>query len=235
MARRVRQLDLDLREAPRWGGRRAGAGRKCGPSPRHSHRARAPLAARFPCHVTLRVRRGLPSLRTRRLVAELRRRFAPACERGRFRLVHYSLQRDHLHLIVEAASARDLANGMKAVAARFAHGVNRVLAHSGAVLADRYHLRILRTPREVRSALAYVLLNARKHWRQRFGVAPPVRLDEASSGRWFDGWRTPPPPGGRVPPGGQRAGPEVAPPRTWLLAAGWRRHGLIDPTEVPGI
>ena len=135
-----------------------------------------------------------------------------------------------MHLVVEAASARHLANGMKALAARFARGVNRVLARSGAVLADRYHLRILRTPREVRSAIAYVLLNVRKHWRQSHGVAPPVRLDEASSGRWFDGWRRRPGEGPYA-----RAGPrDVALPRTWLLAAGWRRHGLIDPAEVPG-
>jgi REP element-mobilizing transposase RayT len=180
--------------------------------------------------VTLRVCRGLPSLRTRRLVADLRRRFAPACERGRFRLVHYSIQADHLHLIVEATSARDLANGMKAIAARLARGVNRFVGRSGSVLADRYHLRILRTPREVRSALAYVLLNVRKHWWQHRGVAPPLRMDEASSGRWFEGWRSRPP----ESPGAGSGPREVAGPRTWLLAVGWRRHGLIDPAEVPG-
>jgi len=98
------------------------------------------------------------------------------------------------------------------------------------VLFGRYHLRILRTPREVRNALAYVLLNARKHWVQRFGQAPPVRLDEASSWRWFDGWR-------REAPAGAPPRPddpiEVAAPRTWLLSRGWRRHGLVDPAEVP--
>ena len=114
----VGSSSLDLRERARWGGRRAGAGRKCGPSPRHAHRARAPLAACFPCHVTLKVRRGLPSLRTVKLVRELERSFAAACERGRFRLVHYSIQNDHLHAIVEATSERDLASGMKSIGAR---------------------------------------------------------------------------------------------------------------------
>ena len=188
------------------------------------------MAARFPCHVTLRLRRNLPSLRSRRFVGELRRFLRPARERRGFRLVHYSVQVDHIHLIVEAASSRDLACGMKSIAARIARGVNRVFSRRGPVVADRYHRRVLRTPREVRSALAYVLLNVRKHWRQRFGVAPPVRLDEASSGRWFDGWR-------REPREDSCAGSgprEVAAPRTWLLAAGWRRHGLIDPAEVPG-
>ena len=222
------QLALDLRPSPRWGGRREGAGRKPGACPCDAHSRRPALAARFPCHVTLRVRRGLPSLRNRRFVTELRRRLRPACERRRFRLVHYSIQTDHIHLIVEASCSPDLARGMKSIAARIARTVNRVFSLRGPVLADRYHRRVLRTPREVRNALAYVLLNVRKHWRQRHGLAPPVQLDEASSGRWFDGWR-------REPPGGARAGPrEVAQPRTWLLITGWRRHRLIDPGEVPG-
>jgi hypothetical protein len=90
MARRIRQLDLDLRAPSRWGGRRAGAGRKRGPDPRDPHRKRVSLAARFPCHVTLKVRRGIPSLRTVKLVRELERSFGAACERGRFRLAEYS-------------------------------------------------------------------------------------------------------------------------------------------------
>ncbi|MEN8159527.1 MAG: hypothetical protein ABFS41_05570, partial [Myxococcota bacterium] len=86
-------------------------------------------------------------------------------------------------------------------------------------------------------ALAYVLLNARRHWaKARGGRRPPVRLDTASSARWFDGWqvawraRLEPP--GAAGPG---AAPEVAPPHTWLLRLGWRRHGLVDPSEVPGV
>ena len=110
-----------------------------------------------------------------------------------------------------------------------ARAVQRAFGLSGPVLRGRYHLRVLRTPREVRNALAYVLLNARKHWRERHGSPPPEGLDEASSGRWFEGWRRAL--GSREPPPGP---PEVAPPRTWLLAVGWRRHGRIDPAEVPG-
>jgi len=93
-----RQLTLDLRPPRHWGGKREGAGRKPGPSPRDPHRRRTALAARFPCHVTLRVRRGVPSLRSRRLVKELRYRLRGACERRRLRLVHYSIQSDPLHL-----------------------------------------------------------------------------------------------------------------------------------------
>jgi len=181
--------------------------------------------------VTLRVRPGVPSLRTVSVVREFRRSLAEASERGDFRVAHYSLQGDHLHLIAEADDARALANGLKSIGARLARAVNRVLGRSGPVLDGRYHHRVLRTPREVQRALAYVLLNARHHLRRRRGAGNASRvLDPASSGRWFDGWRTHA--ASLLPKGGAR--PEVAAPRTWLLRVGWRRHGLVDPGETPG-
>jgi hypothetical protein len=143
--------------------------------------------------------------------------------------VHYSLQRDHVHLIVEAAGKAAMGSGMKSVSARLARCAHRVFRLTGPVLDGRYHLRVLKTPREVRNALAHVLLNVRKHWQQRRGIAPPVRLDEASSGRWFDGWQRRP----RGPTGEENA-LEVAQAHSWLLRKGWRRHGLVDPAEVPG-
>jgi len=110
---------------------------------------------------------------------------ARACERGTFRVVHYSLQSNHVHLVVEAAHRAALARGMVAVGSRLARAVNRVFGRRGPVLADRYHLRVLKTPREVRNALRYVLLNARRHASRLSGK---VLLDPASSARWFDGW-----------------------------------------------
>ena len=143
--------------------------------------------------------------------------------------MHYSIQRDHVHLIVEAAGRDALGNGMKSIGSRLARAVNRVFGRTGPALSGRYHVRTLRTPREVRNAIAYVLLNARKHWRERHGSVPPIRLDEASSGRWFEGWKRKP-----RGPTGVDGGQEVAAARTWLLCTGWRRHGLVDPAEVPG-
>ena len=143
--------------------------------------------------------------------------------------MQYSLQSDHVHLIVEAASKDALGCGMKAVASRLARAANRVFGRSGRVLAGRYHLRVLETAREVRNAIAYVLLNVRKHGRKRQGHAPPVMIDAASSGRWFEGWRV------DAPLSDENLGVrEVAPARSWLLTTGWRKWGLIDPAEVPG-
>jgi putative transposase len=83
----------------------------------------------------------------------------------------------------------------------------------------------------VRRALAYVLLNARRHLAKRRHIAgtEPVRLDPASSARWFDGWRA----GFGHDEVDVTHRPEVARPRTWLLRVGWRRHGLVDPGELP--
>jgi len=183
-------------------------------------------------HVTIRVKANLPSLRDGRFVREWRRSLAEASERGPFRVAHYSLQGDHAHLIVEAHGKEALANGMKSIAARLARAANRVFGRSGPVLDGRFHHRSLRSPREVRRALAYVLLNARRHLAKSRGVsrAAPAHLDGASSARWFDGWRPEVGSGLRSATGA----PEVARPRTWLLRVGWRRHGLVDPAEGPG-
>ena len=227
---RLKQLTFhDVRMRTGRGGPRAGAGRPPGPRPLVLHRERERIPGNCPVHVTCRVRKDVPGLRTKRLVREFRRSLAKACERGRFRVVHYSIQRNHVHLLVEAQGKKELASGMKSVGARSARAVNRVFSRSGPVLDGRFHHHVLRTPREVRSALAYVLLNVRKHWVQARKGTPPVRLDEASSGRWFEGWKRPPPARGTV---GLR---DVAPARSWLMTIGWRRYGLIDPGEVPGV
>src|SRR5262245_8591087 len=220
------QLTLRLGERHGWGGRRAGVGRKPGSHPPVPHRRREGFTARFPAHVTVKLLPGLPSLRSVPRVRALERSFAVTRDRGDFRLVHYALQTTHAHLVVEATDASALARGMMAVGARIALAFNRTFGLRGRVLAERFYARVLRSPREVRNALAYVLLNTRRHARRVLGGA---RVDPASSGRWFDGWRREP----LVNEGSVAAIP-VTQPRTWLLAVGWRRHGLIDPEEIPG-
>jgi len=234
MARRRSQLSLSFPERPRWGGRRLRAGRKreLDGGPRHAERPHLPRP--LPAHVTLRVRRDVPTLRSVRIVHEIERSFAKGCARPGFRLVHYSLQGNHAHLLVEARDKTALGRGMMAIASRVARAVNRVAERSGPVLAGRYHLRLLPTPREVRNALRYVLLNGRRHAAGAGTIAAPVNLDRASSARWFDGWKRWVPSARANAPAASSPRPPVARARTWLLAVGWRRHGLIDPGDVPG-
>lgn len=205
-----------------WGGRRKGAGPEPrGERPGVSHRGRAPLAARFPVEVTMRVKQGLPSLRGLREHAALRAAIIAGCERGGFRLVHYSVQSNHLHLIVEGSCRNALSRGLQGLAIRMARALNRLWRRLGSVFADRYHDRILRSPREVWNALRYVLNNARKHgaWSSH------TRLDPLSSSAWFDGWRERPPECAASSP--------IALARTWLLRVGWRFHGLISIAAAP--
>ena len=206
-----------------WGGQRKGAGRKpAGARAGVSHHARAKLASRFPVHVTVRLKEGLPGLRSKPVYAALRAAFAAGCNRDGFRLVHYSVQRDQLHMLVESTDGTRLSRGMQGLLIRVAWALNRLWSRSGKVFADRYHARVLRTPREVRSALAYVLNNARRH-----GLRLAQGLDHFASGWWFDGWRE----SFRTP--GMPAACPVAAARTWLLGVGWRRHGLLRVHDVP--
>ncbi len=218
------QLSLELRAPARHGGRREGSGRKAGPNPLIRHRSRPRLATQHPCHVTLRLRDGVPPLRAPAFVRAFEETLARGCERGEFRLVHYALLRDHAHLIVEARDRYALGRGMKSLSLRMVWAMRRAFGWRGGLLADRYHLRVLKTPREVRNTIRYVLLNVARHRRTALH-----ELDPASSGRWFDGWKRCT---ARVERPSER--PAVAAAHSWLLSVGWRRHGLLDPSEVPG-
>ncbi len=204
------QLDLPCRGR---GGYRPGSGRPRSGRAGAPHRKRPVLAAVFPVHVTIRARAGLPSLRlteSRRVLVA-----AIAAARNRFgcRIVQYSIQSNHVHLICEANDQVSLSRGLRGLVIRMARGFNRVHALRGAVWAERYHERILRTPREVRNVLVYVLGNWRHHGGERY---PLGCIDPCSSAAWFDGFKEP-----MLPPS---APPPVAAAKTWLLACGYRRH-----------
>src|SRR6185503_5504499 len=146
MKKRTRQREFGF---VNWGGKRRGAGRK--PESERAgvtHAKRPRLAPRFPVLVTLRMRGGLPSMRERS-AHELVRAAFEAASGENFRVIEYSVLSNHVHVLAEAKDEREL------------------WRRAGSVLQDRYHARILRTPRAVRTALIYVIQNARKHdaWR----------------------------------------------------------------------
>lgn len=256
---RVHQAELEFRS---WGGARPGAGRKPkGERPMLPHDRRPPHKASIPLLITTKLLPGLPSLRRAGEAASIRAAWAQAqaaadaragAGRGRgrsapFQVVHYSIQSNHMHLIVEAPDRAALTSGMRSLLVRIARALNRIWNRSGRVFADRFHERALRTPREVRNALVYVLQNLRKHGICMDGPDP------LSSGPEFDGWRHKPAKstatqenerldtsgagGSRTVLGRRtflRAGRVDLPrPCTWLLGIGWQRHGLIDFYECP--
>jgi REP element-mobilizing transposase RayT len=236
MPPRRRPQQLPLPKTGGWGGKRTNAGRKPGPHPKTPHRRRPQHYFGHPVHVTLRA--GLGSLRSQllyptvRIAISLATRHAP----DRFRIVHFSVQSNHLHLICEAAERRALTAGVHGLEARITRYVNRLLIRRGPLWADRWHGRALKSPREVRNALVYVLANFRKHASR----SVPRGVDPCSSGAWFRGWRGmdsrrgPPPLAARAPP----VAPTdeevpVSEPQTWLLRTGFLRAGRIKLDEAP--
>jgi len=223
------QLTLDQARRPTGrGGYRPGAGRK---KTRDgvSHDAREVIPASHPQHVTLRLLDGIPSIRKRPLVAELRTCIAKA-QREDFRITEFNVESNHMHFMLETNDNRARARGIAGLAVRLARRINRFLGRRGNVFDDRYHARGLSTPRQVRNALRYVLNNARHHGLD----LGPDWIDPSSSAAWFDGWKEPVKPDTWWKRELLAEPSPVAKPRTWLLRVGWRMHGPIGFDEVPG-
>ena len=185
-------------EFPRHGGRRKGAGRPKGD--RVSHDARPAFSRPTPAHVTLRVREDVPSLRSSRRFAVIRRGFKALVDRSAFRLVKFSVLGNHLHLIVEADDSVALSRGMQSLGTRLAKALNKMLGREGTLFEDHYHSHLLLTPTEVVNALAYVRTNARRHYGREI-VGDYFSSEHA-------GWRE-----------------LLAAPATWLLNVGWKLVG----------
>jgi REP-associated tyrosine transposase len=188
------------------------------------HRLRPEHQPQHPVHITWRLVRGLPSLRqltfgqvVGRTIRNINR--SNAARGTSFRVIHFSIQADHLHLIVEGGDNRALTAGLRGLGVWIARRVNTLAGRSGRVLADRYHARALTYPRQVRNAILYVIHNHKKH------EAYPEHVDRYSSARWFGDWTEPRPPPPSTSP--------VLPPNTWLARRGWQHLGRISAEEYP--
>ncbi|MDX2090363.1 MAG: transposase [Kofleriaceae bacterium] len=233
----------------RRGGKRPGAGRPPkGDRAGAAHKRRVAFSASQPLHIVLRVEKAVidaaGGLRKRAIYQAIREAtlvVARPEHSEQFRIVHVSIQRTHVHLVVEAQNKGALARGMQSFQISAAKHINAALSRGkslrrrrrGRVFCDRYHSEVVSSPRHARHVLSYVLNNWRKHREDRDRHSRGWLVDPFSSGWSFSGWR-------------QLEGrltlwnvPEsyvpmfVWLPRTWLLSTGWRRHGLIDAREVP--
>jgi REP element-mobilizing transposase RayT len=231
----MRQLGLnfqgegDPRVVRTRGGARKGAGRKRLPAALRCtpHRARAKHRARHPVHVTLRA--FTRSLRSQHVAGTVLNALRDS-NSPQFRVVHHSVQDNHLHLLVEAESKRALSSGVRGLMIRIARRVNQLLFRRGRFWADRWHGSALTSLRQVRNALVYVLKNRRKHAVHPGKAGKPHsgrEHDALSSIQWFDGLAAP------LPRAFRSVGPPCVAARTWLLCVGWKIHGLIKPTETP--
>ena len=137
-----------------------------------SHLKRPEFPGRHPVHVTMRMLAAVGYLRGYSQKRAVERALGEVQERFGVRIVHYSIQGNHLHLIVEAESAEALARAMQGLAVRLARALNRLARRGGKVFADRYHSHVLATLREVVNAVRYVLESFRHHVRERLTSDP---------------------------------------------------------------
>lgn len=242
--RATRQLALPMPPPrPAHGGRRAGAGRKRrAKRPCTPHVVRPIHHERHPVHITLRASRAAGDLRKQVVLRTLADRFRRAAKEDTFRVVHFSVQTDHVHLIVEADDRDVLVRKMTGLTTWIARRLNALAGRRGRFWADRYNRRDLRSPREVRNALVYVLQNRRKHVLERTG-RDIGGMDVFSSAAWLEGWsddaevwlRSTRAQAERAlrPSEGASTAPVHA-PSTWLARIGWRRaRGPLSLRELP--
>ncbi|WP_408096125.1 transposase [Peredibacter sp. HCB2-198] len=147
------QLKLNIYKGTR-GGRRPGSGRKRIHSRGVAHRTREKVNGKTPLHINFRVK---TSIRNKECLKILKKAIKNARSQG-IRILHFSLESNHVHLIIEATSNQILTKGMRSFTITFAKGINK-----GRIQFERYHLHVLKTLRETRNAIHYVLFNHQKH------------------------------------------------------------------------
>jgi REP element-mobilizing transposase RayT len=223
----------------RRGGKRRGAGRKPkGARAGERHQARPDFKPYHPLHVVVRIEAEVGSLRRRAMYKALRGATITAALREWFRTVHISLQRTHVHMIVEAEHKTALARGMQGFLISAARHINTALGDGkrrrhGPVFADRYHLEVITTPTRARHAISYVLSNWRRHGEDRDGLPSTWLVDPFSSGISFPDWKELQDQEWMWPIRETYDPMIVRRPTTWLLAEGWKLAGEISAREVP--
>jgi REP element-mobilizing transposase RayT len=249
---RSKQIEIKCdKNGQRRGGKRPGAGRpKSGVRASERHKQRPKFSAYEPIHVVMRTRPEVGSLRTHAVFRAIKEASFTAFAHDEralaspnvsaksrkldraFHIVHLSIQRTHVHMIVEATDRDALFRGMQAFGISAARHINGELGRKGSVFADRYFPRALTTPTQVRNCLAYVLNNWKHHKESSRSLRSSWVVDPYSTGSEFDGWKE---------SGGQKLivasghdGPMVWWAKTWLLREGWRKRGLISTDFVPG-
>ena len=214
-ARRERYEQTEFNfDAGSWGGARRGAGRKKSKHSGVSHLKREEFPERHPVHVTMKLLPELPSLRSKDTFLAVLEMFE-AAQKENFRIVHFTVQGNHVHLLVEAKGKEALSRGVTGLSVRMSKNLNRRWGRKGTVFADRFHSRVLGSPTEVRNVLGYVFKNRQRH----AGTDAVREFDSRSSAMLFDGWEEME---AMELVGDYRP---LVPARTWMLSKGWKEAG----------
>jgi REP element-mobilizing transposase RayT len=224
----------------RRGGTRKGAGRKPkGARAGSRHQPRPTIRPSHALHVVMRVVPAVGNMRRRSLYKAVRDATITAAVRERFRIVHVSIQRNHIHMLVEAANKVALARGMQGFQISAARNINTALGvghrrRRGAVFSDRYHLEVITSPTRAHHAISYILNNWRRHREDQHGLARTWLVDPFSSGISFPDWNELDGHALMWPIRETYDPMVVYRPKTWLLAEGWKvGGGTISARDVP--
>ena len=176
------QLAIHFDCKPRRGGWRKNAGRKPASDEAGIPHARRPSIEKLlPVHVTIRMASHVYNLRSQRSFSVIVKAIGLAAERFGVRILEFSVQGNHMHLVVEAAAHEALSRAMQGFSIRVARGLNAMMKRRGRVLADRYHARVLESSTDARKVVHYVRNNHRRHMAQIGKMLPATFVDPFAS------------------------------------------------------
>ena len=113
-------------------------------------------------HLTVKIDRAKAGLKNKQTLKLLWHAIKKARLKG-LKIIHYTLEFDHIHLLVEADNKAIVGTGMQSFGISLSKGINKIKGLSGQVFKTRYHFRKLKTPTEVKNVIHYILGNSIKH------------------------------------------------------------------------
>ena len=218
----MRTQTVPNQKSTRGGARRGSGPKRKSPRKKVRHAKREHIEGPSICHVTLCIESGIPNLRKPAIFRVIEGVFRSKKRCKSFQLVHFSVQRNHFHLVVEVDSNEDLATGMQGLKVSLARQLNTHLGRSGSFFADRYHAVLVKKVLQTKNVMRYVFTNAKKH-----GITiPEGELDPYTSAHYFRGWSEV-----RATPVDKDA--PIMPPRSCLLAEPALFYGFVSVYAEP--
>jgi hypothetical protein len=133
------------------------------------HTKREAILGPRPLHLTIKLIRA--DIQNKAILKALRHAIFRARLQG-LRVIHYSLEHDHIHLYAESSDNKILGKAMKALGGSLVKRINKHFLSKGRCYKTRYHLRILRSATEVKNVINYILKNGIKHRRTKSVIDP---------------------------------------------------------------
>lgn len=135
------------------------------------HTKRPDLTRPSSLHLTVKIEKSKANLKNKNVLAILKKAIFNARRQG-LKVIHYSLEYDHIHLIIEADNNRTLGKGMQAFGVTLAKAINRMRKVKGQVYKHRYHFRQITSSRQLKNVMTYIFNNGVKHKTSATALSP---------------------------------------------------------------